>query len=818
MKRDPKDDDSRGVEIEDIESQDGAELDGSVEELPLLPLRNAVLFPSALMPIVVGRPKTVELLQHVETHGGIIAVLTQRDKEVEEPTAEDFYEYGTAARILKVMRGDDETYHVIVQGLRRFRCLRLTQEEPFLMSNIEWVPDFDYDPADPALQALGKNIKETGRELIALIPDLPEGAAELVAQIDDPGRLLYLVMAHLGVPVEEKVQILSEVDVGSALRRTLELLHHQIEVLHLSNKINREVKGEMDRNQREFVLRQQLKAIQRELGELEGAESDLDDLEDRLMAKELPEEARQAVEKEFRRLRMLQPASPEYGVARTWLEWISDLPFTEVSIDRLDIEKAREILDEDHYDLEKVKKRILEYIAVRKLNPDLKGPILCLVGPPGVGKTSLGESIARSLGRKFVRVSLGGVRDEAEIRGHRRTYVGAMPGKFIQQLRRVDVINPVMMLDEVDKVGRDWRGDPTSALLEVLDPEQNHNFMDHYLDIPYDLSNVMFLATANQTDTIPSPLLDRMEVIHLPGYTYHEKVNIARKHLISRQIEKHGLTEKQFRLPDESLSYVIHRYTREAGVRSLERRIADLCRQVAVRVVNEEWKKKKVDVRRVKKFLGVEQYNPESADEIEVSGVATGMAWTPTGGDILFVEATKMPGKGRLRLTGKLGDVMKESAEIAVSLLKARFEDFGIDPVEFSELDVHVHVPSGAIPKDGPSAGVTLFTALVSLFTDIKVRGDVAMTGEVTLRGLVTPVGGIKEKVLATLRAGISEIILPERNRKDLQDIPDDVRAQLKFHFVQNVEQVLTKALSSKIRRKRRASSALPTTTASDVN
>ncbi len=581
--------------------EEGSE--GKRDLLPILPLRNAVLFPTALMPIVVGRPKTVRLLKHIEEQQGLIGVLPQKDKEVEDPQPEDFHGYGTAARIRKVMKGDDdETFHVIVHGQRRFRVIEAVQTEPFLIFRVEWVPNLVYEPGHPEVEALARAVKEAGNDLISLIPELPGGAAELVSQIEEPPRLIYLVLAHLGVPVEEKVKILAEPKLESALRETLRLLHHQIEVLRLSQKINKEVKGEMDRNQREFVLRQQLKAIQRELGELEGAESDIDELEERLMQQELPQEARKAVDKELRRLRMLQPASPEYSVTRTWLEWIADLPFSEVSEDRIEIDHAREILDEDHYDLDKVKKRILEFLAVRKLNPDMKGPILCLVGPPGVGKTSLGQSIARAIGRKFIRVSLGGVRDEAEIRGHRRTYVGAMPGKIIQQLRRVDVMNPVMMLDEVDKLGRDWRGDPTSALLEVLDPEQNHTFMDHYLDVPYDLSRVMFITTANQTDTIPRPLLDRMEVIELPGYTHHEKSHIAKGHLIPRQIERHGLDEEQFDLADDGLDYIIDRYTREAGVRNLERRIADLCRAIAVTVVTETFEPGEVDRDRVKEL------------------------------------------------------------------------------------------------------------------------------------------------------------------------------------------------------------------------
>ena len=779
------------------------EMDGPAS-LPILPLRNAVLFPSALMPIVVGRPKTLKLLKHAELHGGVVGVLTQIDREVEDPGWDDFYEYGTAARILKVMSGDDDdTFHVIVQGVRRFKITGVGQVEPFLIFDVDWVPDFELDSADPETLALARSVKETGKKLISLIPELPEGAAELVGQIDDPSRLLYLVMAHLGVGSEEKVQILSEPDLASALRQTLELLHHQGEVLRLSQKINREVRGEMDRNQRGFVLRQQLKAIQRELGEIEGGDGDAEEFEERLAEKELPQEVRKAVDRELRRFHMLQPASPEYSVSRTWLEWIADLPFNEQTEDRLDTTIAREVLDEDHYGLDKVKKRIVEFLAVRKLNPDIKGPILCLVGPPGVGKTSLGRSVARAMNREFSRASLGGIRDEAEIRGHRRTYVGALPGKIIQQLRRMGVRNPVMMLDEVDKLGHDWRGDPSSALLEVLDPEQNDTFMDHYLDVPFDLSKVLFIATANQTDTIPRPLLDRMELIEIPGYTHHEKANISRRHLIPRQVETHGLGEEQVDIPEDVLGTLITRYTREAGVRTLERTIGAVCRGVAVKVVEGLFESGSVSNDDLKDYLGPERYEHEQAERLQSSGVATGMAWTASGGDILMVEAKDLPGKGKFKLTGNLGDVMKESAELAISLVKADADAYGFDPKKFLERDLHLHVPSGAIPKDGPSAGITMYVSLFSLLSGSKVRGDRAMTGEISLRGAVLPVGGIKEKVLAALRSGVKEVVLPEKNRKDLQDIPEEVQEKLKFHFISKVQEILPLALKTKPKRQK---------------
>jgi ATP-dependent Lon protease len=606
---------------------------------------------------------------------------------------------------------------------------------------------------------------------------------------------VYLVSSNLPISTEEKMRILEITDITDAMRETLKILSHHLEVLRVTQKINTEVKGELNKSQREYVLRQQIKAIQKELGEIEDDGDILDEIGEKIRNTKLTDEVRKIAEKELRRLRSIQPSSPEYTVARTYLEWICELPWGIETEDNLDVAHAREVLDADHYDLVKIKRRILEHLAVSRLRNNMRGPILCLVGPPGVGKTSLGQSVARALGRKFIRVSLGGVRDEAEIRGHRRTYIGALPGKIIQSLKRAGSRNPVFMMDEIDKLGRDWRGDPTSALLEVLDPEQNHTFMDHYLDVPFDLTGILFITTANVTDTIPPPLLDRMELLELPGYTPEEKGAIARRHLLPKQIKEHGLKPEQVDLSDEMIQFVIEHYTREAGVRNLERQMASVCRSVAVNVVENTWANPVIDKEIIEKFLGPEQFHSETGERTESPGVATGMAWTATGGEILFVEATKMPGRGKLRLTGQLGDVMKESTQIALSFLEANAANYGINCTDFASTDIHVHVPAGAIPKDGPSAGVTMFTALYSLMMNRRVRSDTSMTGEITLRGLVLPVGGIKNKVLAAQRAGIKRIVLPERNRKDLLEVPEQIRREVEFIFVSRIEELLEQVI-----------------------
>jgi ATP-dependent Lon protease len=772
---------------------DGSQPGGALDlVLPVLPLRNSVLYPGALMPLAVGRPKTLKLLNAVGT-GGTIAVVSQRDKDNDNPQPDELYWTGTSAKILRVHHEDENTLHVVVQGVERIRLKDVVQVEPYLIARVDAVPVEDDDTVE--IQALVRSLKEMAAEIIELIPELPSGAVDLVNHIESPSRLAYMVMTHLAVPVEEKQEVLQEDDVKSALRKALGVLNEQLEVLRVSQRINSEVKGEMNKNQREFFLRQQLKAIRKELGEDDEEEDFVEQLRERLIQAGLPDDAQKVANKELNRLRSIQPSSPEYTVARTYLEWLADLPWQKFTRDSHDISRARDILEREHFGLDKVKQRILEFLAVNALRKDGKSPILCLVGPPGVGKTSLGRSVAEALGRKYQRISLGGVRDEAEIRGHRRTYIGAMPGKFIQTMKRAESKNPVVILDEIDKVGRDWRGDPTSALLEVLDPEQNHTFMDHYLDVPFNLSKVMFIATANQADTIPGPLLDRMEVIEVPGYTLQEKKEISKRHLMPKLVEDHGLDPSQISFDDEALEKVIVSYTREAGVRGLERKLASVHRGVAVGVVERKWEKRRVDCAAVAEFLGPEVFMPEAAERTELPGIATGMAWTAAGGDILFIEASKMPGGGKLRLTGSLGEVMKESAELALTFLRANASTYGIDTSVFKDHDLHVHVPQGAIPKDGPSAGVTMFTALASLLTDTRVRGDVAMTGEITLRGMVLPVGGIKDKVLAAHRSGIKMILLPERNRKDLPDIPQAIREELTIHFVSKMQDVLELAL-----------------------
>jgi len=763
--------------------------------LPILPLRNSVFFPGGVLPLAVGRQKTIALIKDAVRDEQLIGVVTQRRAEDEDPDAEGLHEVGTVARIVKLLKMGEDNYSLVVQGITRFRVVEIVQDTPYLKARVEIVTE-ERPTDDVEIEALAINLKKLAREVIEQMPELPAAATELVESITHPGHLADLIAANIDVSLEEKQRVLETIELRDRMKLVLELLNRKREILKLSSKIDSQVKGEMSKTQREYYLRQQLKAIKEELGELgEDEEEDLDELQERLHKAGLPPDVEKVATKELNRLRSIPTASSEYTVARTYLEWLADLPWQTATEDNLDIENARQVLDADHYDIEKVKKRILEYLAVRKLKNDMRGPILCLVGPPGVGKTSLGQSIARAVGRKFVRLSLGGVRDEAEIRGHRRTYVGALPGRIIQSMKKAGTINPVMMLDEIDKLGSDFRGDPAAALLEVLDPEQNNSFSDHYLDVPYDLSKVMFIATANQLEPIPAPLRDRMEIIELPGYTFDEKVHIARRHLIEKQLREHGITSEHMELTDEALAKIITGYTREAGVRNLERRIADVCRAVAVDVAKGKADKRVIGEEDLAEILGPEKFYNEVAERTEVSGVATGLAWTPTGGDILFIEATRMPGKGTLTLTGQLGDVMKESAQAALSYVRSKSRLLGVDGNFLEKQDLHVHFPAGAIPKDGPSAGVTIVTALVSLLTDIHARGDTAMTGEITLRGQVLPVGGIKEKVLAAHRAGIKRVILPERNRKDMVDVPEQAREELEFIYVAHLDEVLNAAL-----------------------
>ncbi len=758
--------------------------------VPILPLRNSVFFPGGVLPLAVGRQKTIALIKDAVRDEQLIGVITQRRAEEEDPTAESLYPIGTIARIVKLLKMGEDNYSLVVQGLARFRLDDLIQDEPYLKARVSPVGE-EQTSGNVELEALGINLKKLAREVIELTPELPAAAIDLIESITHPGHLADLIAANVDVTIEEKQSILETVDLNARMQLVLELLNRKREILKLSSKIDSAVKGEMSKTQREYYLRQQLKAIKEELGELGDDEEELDELQSRLKEAGLPPEVEKAAQKEMNRLKTIPAASSEYTVSRTYLDWIADLPWNKTTEDNLDIPNAREVLEADHFGLEKVKKRILEYLAVRKLKNDMKGPILCLVGPPGVGKTSLGQSVARAVGRKFVRLSFGGVRDEAEIRGHRRTYVGALPGRIIQSMKKAGTSNPLMMLDEIDKLGADFRGDPAAALLEVLDPEQNNTFADHYLDLPFDLSKVLFIATANQLDPVPAPLRDRMEIIELPGYTFDEKIEIARRHLIPKQIREHGITADQFELTEAGLAKVIIGFTREAGVRTLERRVADLCRAVAVEVASGKTDKHVLDEKEVGDILGSERFWNEVAERTEVSGVATGLAWTPAGGDILFIEATQMPGKGMLTLTGQLGDVMKESCQAALSYVRANGQLLGVSGNFLEKTDLHVHFPAGAVPKDGPSAGVTILTALVSLLTGIRARGDTAMSGEVTLRGQVLPVGGIKEKVLAAHRAGIKRLVLPERNRKDILEVPEQARNEIEFHFVTQMDDVL---------------------------
>ncbi|HEX6276464.1 MAG TPA: endopeptidase La [Polyangiaceae bacterium] len=765
------------------------------DELPVLPIRNAVLFPGAVAPFDVGREKSVALVEDVHNlQSPVIAIFAQRDPATDDPSADDLYPVGCAARVLKALKHSSGNYSLILQGLTRIRLDQVTQTNPYIRAKIARVETRANE--DVEAEALAMSLRDVAKQVIQLMPELPREAGSLIDSIQAPGALADLVAANLDAPVEEKAQLIETVEVKERIRKVLRLLTRQLEILKMRERINSQIKEEMGKNQREYVLRQQLKAIKEELGEDDGDQGDLDGLEERIAKANLPSEADNVAKKQLKRLRSMQVGSAEYTVVRTYLDWILDLPWSNATEDNMEIAEVRRVLDEDHYGLDKVKKRIVEYLAVRKLKKDKKGPILCLIGPPGVGKTSLGRSIARSLGRKFVRVSLGGVHDEAAIRGHRRTYVGALPGQIIQGMKKSGTVNPVFMMDEVDKIGHDFRGDPSAALLEVLDPEQNNSFADHYLEIPYDLSNVMFVATANVADPIPPPLRDRMEILEIPGYTRREKLAIARQHLIPKQLEEHGLKAEQLTITDEAVEELIEHYTREAGVRSLERTIASVIRGVAVKVAEGDTSPRTIKSEEdLHQFLGPIKYTSEVAERTEESGVATGLAWTSVGGEILFIEVTRMFGSGKMQLTGQLGDVMKESAHAALSYVRTNAEKYGISKDFLEKSDIHIHIPAGAMPKDGPSAGVTMFTALVSLLTGIRVRHDVAMTGELSLRGRVLPIGGLKEKTLAAHRAGIKRVLVPERNKADLDEVPKEVRDELEFVFVHKLDEVLAAAL-----------------------
>ncbi len=775
----------------------GQDDSGVPSEAPILPIRNMVIFPGTVVPLAIGREKSRRLISDVLPSERVIITVSQKDPDVDDPAPCDLYDVGTAVMILKVLSLEEGSQSIIVHGLTRIRITEWLAEKPYLHGRIEVL--HDKLERTKETDALVMNARNLGRRVIELSPNLPDEAIVVLNNIDQPGALSDFLASNLQLEIGSRQKFLNELNVNERLRMVGVELHRQLEVLEISDRIQNQVKANIGKSQREYFLQEQLKAIQEELGQVDDKTAEINELKETISRARMPEVVLKEATRELNRLERLPTASPEYNVIRTYLELMCELPWQVSTEDKLDVTRARKVLNRDHYDLDKVKRRILEYLAVRKLSPQSRGPILCFVGPPGVGKTSLGQSIARAMGRKFIRMSLGGMRDEAELRGHRRTYIGAMPGRIIQEIRKSGVNNPVFMLDELDKVGADFRGDPTSALLEVLDPAQNSTFQDHYLNVPFDLSKVMFIATANYMAPVPPALQDRMEVIELPGYTRLDKLQIARKYLVPRQLKENGLNRSQAKWTSQAISKIIDDYTREAGVRNLERQIGAVCRALAAMIAEGKARCRTITPRFVTKMLGPRQFESELAARTSTPGVATGLAYTPSGGEIIFVEAAGYPGRGRLTLTGQIGDVMKESAQAAMSLLKSRFGRYGLDPERIARTDIHIHVPAGAVPKDGPSAGVAIYTALVSLLTGKAVRHDVAMTGEITLRGLVLPIGGIKEKSLAAQRAGIRKIVLPWRNRKDLLDVPADAKKAMEFVFAKKVDDVLKVALDGRI-------------------
>jgi ATP-dependent Lon protease len=769
------------------------------EVLPVLPLRESVPFPEALMPLAIGQERSIRLVNDVLAGDRMLVMVASRVEGVEEPGPEDLYRVGVAGVVARMLKVPDGTLRILAHGAQRVVLTEFTGTEPYLTARIEDAPD-EIVPS-PELEALHRNVQATFSRIIEEVPYLPEELHLAVANLDDPAELSHMIAGALRLKTEEKQALLEERDVTKLLRMLSELLARELELVEIGTRIQSQVQSEMDKGQREWYLRQQLKAIQEELGEVDEIQAEAAELRERLEAAGLPEHAWKQAERELQRFERLPPQSAEHGVIRTYLEWLADLPWSKSTEEVLDLEDARKVLDKDHYDMESVKDRILEFLAVRKLNPDARAAILCFVGPPGVGKTSLGRSIAAAMGRDFERLSVGGVRDESEIRGHRRTYIGALPGTILRAMRDAGSSNPVLMIDEIDKMGADFRGDPASAMLEVLDPEQNATFRDHYLDLPFDLSRVFFICTANQLDTVPPALRDRMELIELSGYTHEEKREIAKRYLVPRQMERNGVGRSRIEITPEALDVIIDGYTREAGVRGLEREIGSVCRKVAREFAEGARKSKRVvRAKTVRELLGKPRFQPDVQRRTGEPGVATGLAWTPVGGDVLFVEATAFPGDGKLQITGQLGDVMKESAAAALSYVKS--SDGGIPDDYFRDHDVHVHVPAGAIPKDGPSAGITMATALASRATGRAVRADTAMTGEVTLTGQVLPIGGLKEKALAAQRAGINRLIIPRRNEADIDDIPAHLRKRMKFVLVDDVGEVLDAALEKKRRRR----------------
>lgn len=763
--------------------------------LPLLPLRGVSVFPYMMLHFDVGRDKSINALEESMVKDQLIFLVSQKDPATEAPTTEDFYHVGTVSKIKQLLKLPGDTIRVLVEGLNRARIVNVLKEEPFFEVEIEEVADREIEEKDKETEALMRSVFNFFEEYIKLTNRATMETLVTVSSIEEPGRFADVVASNITLKTAQKQEILEAFDPLERLEKLHVMLARELDILRIEKKINLRVKKQIDKMQREYYLKEQLKAIQKELGEDDGIGAEVENYKKRIKRAGLPKEAKEKVLKEADRLLKVTPGSAEIGVIRGYLDWILELPWNKETKDNLDLKHARDVLDEDHYGLKKVKERILEYLAIRQLARDMKGPILCLVGPPGVGKTSIARSIARALNRKFVRMSLGGVRDEAEIRGHRRTYVGAIPGRIIYSMRQAGSKNPVFLLDEIDKMSHDFRGDPASAMLEVLDAEQNHSFRDHYLEVPFDLSKVMFITTANTTDTIPRPLLDRMEVIYISGYTEEEKVNIAMRHLLPKQLKEHGLTKENILISQDTVRDIINYYTREAGVRNLERRIADICRKVAKQVVEDKKQRVLISRKNLNRYLGIPPYRYEKIKEEHEIGMVNGLAWTPVGGETLSIEVTIMKGDGKLVLTGQLGDVMKESARAGISYIRSRAEELGIDPGFYQNTDIHIHIPEGAIPKDGPSAGISMATAVISALCRIPVRKDVAMTGEITLRGRILPVGGIKEKVLAASRAGISKVLLPSENEKDLEEIPANVKKKMEFVLVDHMDQVLEHAL-----------------------
>jgi ATP-dependent Lon protease len=772
------------------------------EELPLLPVRDIVVFPYMVLPLFVGRELSIKAIEAALSSDRLIFLTTQKNQDIERPEPPDLHRMGTVGVIMRMLKLPDARVKILVQGLTKARIQEFTQTDPFFSVRIETLTESS--AAIPSLEkeAIVRSTREALEKIVGLGKVLMPDVLTVIENLDDPGRLADIIASNLGLKVETTQAVLEIEDPLLRLKHVNEILSKEQDVLSMQQKIQAEAKGEMDKTQREYFLREQLKAIQKELGELDDRAEEVAEFRRQIQEANMPDKVLKEAEKQLKRLEKMHQDTAEAGTVRTYLEWFVELPWNRYSTDNLELTQASKVLHEDHYDLERVKDRILEYLAVRKLKEKMKGPILCFVGPPGVGKTSLGKSIARAMGREFVRMSLGGTRDEAEIRGHRRTYVGALPGRIIQGIKQAGTNNPVFMLDEVDKIGTDFRGDPSAALLEVLDPEQNHAFVDHYLGVPVDLSDVMFITTANLTDPILSALRDRMEIIEIPGYSEEEKLGIAQRYLIPRQLEEHGITEEHLHLTDSCLAHMISQYTKEAGVRNLERELANVMRKVAKRVAEGKIKRYRVTPRNLQHYLGIPKYMPDQEQEKDEVGVSTGLAWTETGGDVLYIEALAMKGKGQLTLTGHLGEVMKESAHAALSYIRSQAKSLGIDPDMFAKQDIHIHVPAGAIPKDGPSAGITMATALASCLSNLPVKREIAMTGEVTLRGRILAIGGLKEKVLAAKRAHIQTILLPKRNEKDLDDIPKHLLRGLRFIFVENMAEVLKAALRGKDRHK----------------